>query len=96
MALRRIRLSLAAYANLPPELAEHALQEFRELVASGFEIAAADILIDDAPALRQRLVDHVSALSDNNRRKLAENLTARKLFDVAVPGIERSEPRPWM
>lgn len=96
VALRRIRLSLAVYPSLPPDLAEHALREFRDLVASGFEIGAADILIDVAPALRQKLVDGLSALPDRNRRKLAENLRARNLFDVTVPGIERSEPRPWM
>jgi len=96
VALRRIKLSLAVHASLPPALAGQVLQEFRDLVASGFEIGAADILAGVAPALRQKLVDGLSALPDRNRRKLAENLKARSLLDVIVPGIDRMEARPWM
>lgn len=96
IALKRIRLSLASLQSLPPSLGQRVMAEFRALVASGFELSVAEILAGCEPATRQRLVDTVVGLPEVNRRKLAENLVAKGLHDLAVPGIERTELRPWM
>lgn len=96
IALKRIRFSLASLQSLPPSLGERVKTEFRALVASGFELSVAEILAGCEPAIRQRLVDTVAGLPEINRRKLAENLVAKGLHDLIVPGIERAELRPWM
>lgn len=96
IALKRIRLSLASLQSLPPALAGRVRGEFRALVASGFELAVAEILVGCEPAIRQGLVDTVAGLPEVNRRKLAENLVVKGLHELRVPGIEPVELRPWM
>ena len=96
IALRRLRLSLSAWPVLSPDLQTRAIAEFRGLVGSGFEMAAAEIAAGADPRIRPRLIAAVDGLSENRRRNLADNLVRQGVLDLDVPGIARAEARPWM
>lgn len=96
IALRRNRLALAIFPNLPADIAEFATSEFVGLVRSRFISAAADIVAGAGWPVRHILFARLKDIPEQDRRSLARNLYYdKKLDDVGVPGIDLRERRPW-
>jgi hypothetical protein len=94
IGLKRIRLALAIYGQLPPDLAEMTVREFVGLLDSGFYLEMAAVLTGPGWNVRDVLLPRLKDASEQFRRALARELY-RGGYDVAVPGIERPDSRPW-
>jgi len=79
--------SLAKFPELPRDVVEAAVTEFKDLVASAyFDDLAVKILV----MLLRRLEDTAAEA----RRRFARS--ADQLgYTIVVPGVERANPRPW-
>jgi hypothetical protein len=94
IALKRNPLALKDFSNLPPELRDHAVDEFVGLVRSTLYYEAAGILAGVGPDVRQKLLSRLVEVSDINRREFAKVLNRQGLDDAIVPGVERPSSRP--
>lgn len=94
IGIRRNRVALAIFSQLPSDLAEKAKAEFVRLVDSEFYGEAANILTGPGWGIRDVLLPGLKAATELNRQ-----LFARTVFnlgyDIVVPGVERPNPRPW-
>jgi hypothetical protein len=94
VAVRRNRLALAMYERLTPDLAEAALAEFAGILASGFHVEAMGNLTGPGWPVRDKLLARLKDVPERKREDFAKALYAQG-FDVQVPGIPRTEARPW-
>jgi hypothetical protein len=94
VAVRRNRFALAIYPSLPIGLAENAVAEFSRLVGSSYMDAAADIMEGPGWPIRDGLISGLKEV-DEVQRQSFDKLIYRRGLDLAVPGVERPEWRPW-
>jgi hypothetical protein len=94
VAVKRNRMALAAFPELSPDLADLAVTEFKDLVASGYYDAAVEILAGPGWPIRDTLLRRLQEVPDEARRQFAR-LAAQLGYEIAVPGIERGDWRPW-
>ena len=94
IALKRNGYALAIFHQLPPDIADMAIAEFPRLLDSGFYAETVAILT--GPGWRERgiLVPRLKVVAERHRQAFARTLY--KLgYDIQVPGIARTDPRPW-
>jgi hypothetical protein len=95
IALWRVRLAFVLFERLPADLANNALDDFVRLVNTGqFYWQMADNFGHASPIVQNRIVDRLGSASMVARRQFARELHLRGI-DVNIPGLERSEARPW-
>jgi len=94
VALKRSQYALMLFEHLPPTVAEQALAEFVGLVNSWFYREAAEIFVGPGWRLREKILPRLKVLNISHRI-FFENEVYRLGYDVEVPGVERSEARPW-
>jgi hypothetical protein len=92
IAERRNRLAFTVYEELPPDLANDALDEFARLLQSDLYDAAVEIFTGPAWPVRDQILPHLSNVSESRRRHFA-NILYSKDYDVVVPGID-TPPQP--
>lgn len=93
ICLRRNRLAVAAFAKLPPDLQEAAINEFVKLVDTVWAHSdAADIFIRAAPEVQNRMIAALESANPFARAVFARTLRDRGL-DFKIPGVETD--RPW-
>ena len=95
IAVRRSPLSIAAFASLPQDLQEAALQEFVGLVGSGLRDDAANILAGPGWPIRDQLLSRLINLDEDSRRQFANVLAAKDLEGVVVPGLQPRRRDSW-
>lgn len=95
IALRRNPLALSAFTSLPDKLAERVLTEFAGLVRSGFYEQAANILAGSGESVRDKLLNRLIKVDDDDRRRFAKALASKGLDDIVVPGVEMHSSRPF-
>lgn len=94
IALRRNRLAIALFPQLPSDLADDAVDEFVKLVnTGGLYSETAAIFSSAAPAVQKRLADAVGSAKPVPREIFARTIYDRGL-DIDVPGVEKPS-RPW-
>lgn len=94
IGVKRNRFALAIYPSLTPDLARNVVGEFAHLVESNYFGAAADILEGPGWPVRDVLMSSLKDIDDISRQTFAIVIYRRGL-DLAVPGVERPEWRPW-
>jgi hypothetical protein len=94
VAGRRNAIAFAHFPELPQDLADAAVSEFRDLVVSGYFNTAAKILVGPGWPIHEMLLRRLEDAPIEARRQLSFVANARG-YDIAVPGVERPEPRPW-
>lgn len=94
VAVRRNRLAVAIFSQLPPDMAEGVVGEFSRLVESNFYAEAADILTGPGWPVRDRLLAGLKDVTDVDREIFAKTVY-RLGYDVSVPGVDRQDFRPW-
>ena len=94
VARRRNYIALANFPELPQDVAEAALTEFKDLVVSGYYPTAVKILVGPGWPIHDMLLRRLEDAPDEARRRFASSTDALG-YDIAVPGVERPEPRPW-
>jgi hypothetical protein len=95
IGIKRNRLALAEFEKLPADLTVSATNEFISLLASGFYYhQVADIFISQDSRVRKLLLSRLVDVAERPRRAFV-NVLHEKGEDVAIPGIERDESRPW-
>jgi hypothetical protein len=86
--------ALAHFSELPPDLAEAAVTEFKDLVASAYYNSAVDILAGPGWPIHDLLLRRLEDVPEEAKRQLSR--TADDLgYAIEVPGVDRGEPRPW-
>ncbi len=95
VAVRRNYIALANFPELPQDLADAAVTEFKDLVVSEYYGPAVKILVGPGWPIHEMLLRRLEDAPDEARRRLASAANARG-YDLAVPGVERPEPRPWL
>lgn len=94
IGVKRNRLALAIFSQLPPDLADEAKGEFVRLVDSQFYRETANILVGPGWGIRSILLAGLKDAAEINRQLFARTLY--KLgYDITVPGVERRDQRPW-
>jgi hypothetical protein len=94
VAIKRNRIALAIFSQLPPDLAEDAKGEFVRLFDSRFYDEAADILVGPGWAIRGVLLAGLKDATELNRQLFARSVYHLG-YDVTVPGVEPRDKRPW-
>ncbi len=94
VAGRRNTIAFDHFPELPQDLADAAVTEFRDLVVSGYFVTAAKILAGPGWPIHVMLLRRIEDTPEEERRQLAFTANARG-YDIPVPGVERPEPRPW-
>lgn len=95
IALRRSRLAIALLPQLPPDLADDAIDEFVKLVDTGqLYRQTAAIFTGTAPAVQGRLAAALKSAKSIPRQIFAETLSDQGL-EVNIPGVQRPPVRPW-
>ena len=95
VAVERNQLALGIYRELPRDVAEMALTEFKDLVASAYYEEAAKILAGPGWPIRDLLLGRLEDVPLEARRGFAQSAAEFGYDDIVVPGIERPEARPW-
>jgi hypothetical protein len=95
IAIRRNPISVSAFASLPQDLQDAALQEFVGLVQSGFHDDAANVLAGPGWPIRGQLLGRLINLDEDTRRQFANVLASRDLEDVVVPGLQARRRDGW-
>ena len=94
VASRRNYIALANFADLPDDLKEAALTEFRDLVVSGYDDTATLILAGPGWVIRDKLLFSLKDAPDDAKRRFAASVDELS-DDIVVPGVEKPEARPW-
>jgi hypothetical protein len=94
IALKRNTYALTLYQSLPEALQKQAVLEFAAMVNSGFILDAAINLQGPGWPIREALLAGLADVREKYRKQFAVRL--RRLgMELAVPGIEMPELRPW-
>ncbi len=95
IGLVRNRLAFAIFEQLPPDLAENAINEFIGLLKTGrLYRQVAEIYTGPAWHVRKVLLPRLSTLPDRQRDAFVYELS-RLGYDVSLPGIDKRNRRPW-
>jgi hypothetical protein len=94
VASRRNYIAFANFPDLPQDLAEAAITEFKDLIVSEYFDTATKILVGPGWPVHDRLLHRLEDVRDETRRRFASSVDQLG-YDIAVPGVERPEPRPW-
>jgi hypothetical protein len=94
VSVKRNYIALAMLPELPQDVAEMAMTEFKDLVTSAYYDAAIKILVGPGWPIRDMLLRRLEDAPDEARRGFARSAD-REGYDIAVPGVERADPRPW-
>jgi len=94
IALKRNRLAISVFSQLPSDVADMAVREFAELVDHGAYLEAAATLAGPGWGMRERLLGALSDISERHREKFQRALD-REGLKVIVPGVPANDPRPW-
>jgi len=95
IALKRNPLALSVYRQLPADLQKAALDEFAGLLRTGRLYQETVAIFTGAGwPVRDLLLARIADLPERDRDTFSRILY-REGYDVAVPGIKRSDPRPW-
>lgn len=94
IAIKRNRLALALFRQLPPDLASDAVTEFSQLVDSSYIAEAADIFVGAGWPVHEKLLASLRNVKIINRQDFAKTVY-RLGVDVSVPGVPMQEYRPW-
>jgi hypothetical protein len=95
IALWRIRLALLLFDRLPLDLAGDAMDDFINIMNSGQHYwQTAGMFIDASPVIQNRIVERLKTASLATRQAFVRTLHDRGM-DVAIPGVQRPEARPW-
>lgn len=94
IAWKRNPIAFSIFQQLPADLREMAIREFVGLVESDFIDEAVDILTGPAWQVRDLILLRLAAVSQRRRLELAKALY-RRGYDIPIPGVDRSTPRPW-
>lgn len=92
IAIRRNRLALAVYSQLPPVTAERVVSEFVGMVSSGLIVDAAANLAGPGAPIRSELLARLAGVPIAQRERFARYLRDIGL-NVAVPGVNLPERR---
>lgn len=95
VAVKRNRYALAIFEQLPPDLANQALDEFVGLVRSGFYRDASEILMGAGWRLREKLLPRLANIEEHHRRNFDRELSQRGYRPEETPANRRPEARPW-
>ncbi len=94
VASMRNYIAFANFPELPQDLAEAVVTEFKDLVVSEYYHTAVKILVGPGWPVHDMLLRCLEDAPDEARRRLASS--ADQLgYEIAVPGVKRPEPRPW-
>ena len=93
VALKRNRIAFAIFHQLPPDLAENAMNEFTRLIESKFIDEAVDIFTGPAWSERDLLLSRLERVAEVDRQSFSNALHNRG-YDVNVPGTASGEFRP--
>jgi len=93
VAVKRSVIALALWPHLSPVLQEAAAGEFAGLVQSRFR-QVVDILLGPGLAARAVLLSRLADIDERERKSFAQALY-RAGVDLAVPGVDRPDARPW-
>jgi hypothetical protein len=91
---KRNGLALAVFEQLPPDVAEMALAEFANLLKSGFYGEAIASFTGPGWRLRELLLPRLKGVAERHRQAFSRALYTLG-YDIAVPGIQSPDPRPW-
>ena len=94
VALQRNALALAIFGQLPPVVAEKAVAEFARILDSGLTAEAVANFTGPGWPERNLLLLSLKDVAEPYRVDFAKALY-RAGYDIAVPGVERPDPRPW-
>jgi hypothetical protein len=94
VAGRRNSLALENFSALPQDLAEAAVTEFKNLVKSHFDTAVT-ILVGPGWPIHDMLLGQLADAPEEAREQFARSAYHQLGYDIAVPGVERPDPRPW-
>jgi hypothetical protein len=94
VALKRNRLAIAIYEQLPAGMVKLVTEEFADLLESGYVQETANILERAGWANRDALLQAITRVS-NQKRQLFAATIYRDGYDLLVPGIILPEARPW-
>lgn len=94
IALKRNRVALSLFEQLPPDVAQSAENEFTGILESGFDREAAAIFLALDQHTQNILLLRLKQLPEANRQAFAQALY-NEGYDVDVPGVRRLDPRPW-
>jgi hypothetical protein len=94
IAVRRNRYAFSIYDRLPPDLADAAAAEFASMVNSWIYGETIAVFTGPGWRIRDKLLARLQNISPRPREAFAKALYAQG-YDVAIPGIERRDPRPW-
>jgi hypothetical protein len=94
VAVLRNYIALRYISDLPPDLAEAAVAEFKDLVASAYYQQAIEILAGPGSAIRDRLLRALGDAPLDARVQFAHSADQFG-YDFDVPGVSQPEGRPW-
>jgi hypothetical protein len=94
VGLKRNRLAIALLERLPPDLADMAIAEFASLLNNGFHRETIATLVGPGWSVRDKLLPELDKVSEHHKRVFAQTLFTYG-YDVAVPGVQLPERRPW-
>ena len=94
IAARRNSFALAIYEVLPPDLMEYTVNEYVALVDAGFTARAVQNLTGPGWPVRDVLLSRLGAARLESRLALNRALLAEGI-GVDIPGVDRTDRRPW-
>jgi hypothetical protein len=94
IGLRRNGLTLAVFGQLPPDIAEMAIEEFAGLLDSGFFDQTIAIITGPGWGERDILLPRLKTVRLRNREVFAKMLY-RLGYDAVVPDVVLPDHRPW-
>lgn len=92
--LKRNGRALALYEQLPPDLAEAALDEFAHLLDAGYEGEMVQVFTGPGWHVRSLILPRLRTVAALHRQAFEWQLHGQG-YDVPVPGVARRLPRPW-
>ncbi len=94
VAVLRNYIVISHFSELPPDLANAAVTEFKDLVASAYYEPAVKILAGPGWPIHDLLLHRLMDAPEEARNRFARS--ADQLgYDIDIPGVKRPEPRPW-
>jgi hypothetical protein len=94
IAVKRNELALAVFGQLPVDLRQMAINEFANLLESGFLAEPVANFTGPGWPIRDALLLRLKSVSGVRREAFARELY-RKGYNVSVPGVEEIGRRPW-
>lgn len=94
VAVLRNYVAISYFSELPKDMEDAAVTEFKDLVASAYYEQALETLAGPGWPVQDLLLRRLEDIPEEARRRFTR--AANELgYDFAAPGIVRPEPRPW-